>query len=213
MGDQVQHHRMNQAKGIEDPILASIYGALTFADNVQNSLDGIKDNSKPLFWWTSTLVCICLGLFLLAQLIRLRRELAAIGQYQELFRRMWEEDREIKQARVEEKRRERQLFEQNRRAQAATRGRGALGASSGGTRARPPAPEQYNYQKASVRGEAGSPQFGPQGDAAFGAAPPPGPERDANLSYMVKGLRQLHVQGQDGEEGYGIRGINEGVRV
>ncbi|KAI5855072.1 hypothetical protein GGS23DRAFT_601436 [Durotheca rogersii] len=65
-----------------------------FAVKIENALDEIKFNTRQPTW-ISLAVCICLGLFLLAQLIRLRRDLDTLVRYQELFRRMWDDDKEL----------------------------------------------------------------------------------------------------------------------
>ncbi|KAI1762219.1 hypothetical protein GGR53DRAFT_468510 [Hypoxylon sp. FL1150] len=111
---------------------ATVKSVVHFANNVQDSLDGIRDNTRSLYWWTSVLVGICIGLFVLAQLVRLRHELQTITQYQELFMRMWDDDRRRQEERYEEEKRERQIEERNRRARAAARQyRGGKGGFSG----------------------------------------------------------------------------------
>ncbi|KAI1479564.1 hypothetical protein F4774DRAFT_120043 [Daldinia eschscholtzii] len=217
MRSQTDHDVTYQGGDAEDQLSAVLHRTIQYGTHLQNSLDDIKDNTKRLFWWTSILVTICLGLFLLAQLIRLRKELTTLVQYQELFRRMWEEDREIELERVEEQRREKQLEERRKQARYVARSR----ASS----TDPPRDIQRRTRIGSPRREraeepyaATSPYqrlspFGPQVDAALDTAPLQGADRDEwvrRVASMTQGLRRDYYgnqsQGEDDgdEEGGGI---------
>ncbi|KAI1099934.1 hypothetical protein F4804DRAFT_320413 [Jackrogersella minutella] len=205
MGARPRHDFLSQEMTITDHFSTSVEGAINFANHVQGSLDDIKGNTKRLFWWTSTLVCICLGLFLLAQLVRLRHEMNTLVQYSALFKRMWEEDKEFEFDRVEEKRRER--LEERRRAarsrggpSSSGRGRGRVMPSAQDRLANEGGPYTSTYQPA---GRMEPSPFGPQLDAALDSAPPPGPQRDEwvrRLASMTQGLRRDHREQQQGED-------------
>ncbi|KAI0835658.1 hypothetical protein F5Y06DRAFT_123788 [Hypoxylon sp. FL0890] len=211
MGDQSVPGFFQDGRLVADQFSTSVHGAVTFANQVQNTLDDIKDNTKRLFWWTSTFICVCLGLFLLGQLVRLRRELRTLVQYQEVFRQMWDEDKELERERVDELRRHNDMEEQRRRARAAaqargglggaSRGRGGFGTSSQSGWATEGAP--YTASSPSPGGEARPSPFGAGLSAALDSAPPPGPDRDEwirQLASMTLDLRQAQ-QGQQGQQG------------
>ncbi|KAI1803529.1 hypothetical protein F4811DRAFT_328617 [Daldinia bambusicola] len=209
MSSQSDYDVTYQERGAEDQLSAVLHSAIQYGTNLQNSLDDIRDNTKRLFWWTSTLICICLGLFLLGQLVRLRKELTKLVQYQEHFRQMWDEDREIELERIEAQRRERQLEERRRQARYAARGRASSSDVGRDTRRRTPigsprlnsmAEEPYastsQYQRLSP--------FGSQVDAALNTAPLEGAERDEwvrRVASMTQGLRRNYYEKQSqGEE-------------
>ncbi|KAI1469247.1 uncharacterized protein F4812DRAFT_422510 [Daldinia caldariorum] len=209
MRSQSEYDVTYQENGAEDQLSAVLHSAIQYGTNLQNSLDDIKDNTRRLFWWTSTLVCICLGLFLLGQLLRLRKELIKLVRYQEQFHRMWYEDREIEIERIEEQRRERQLEERRRQARYAARGRASSSDVGRDTRRRTPmgsprlnsmAEEPYastsQYQRLSP--------FGSQVNAALDTAPLQGVDRDEwvrKVASMTQGLRREHYEKRSqGEE-------------
>ncbi|KAI1144268.1 hypothetical protein F5Y05DRAFT_364163 [Hypoxylon sp. FL0543] len=202
MGDQSVPAFLQDGRFVADQFSTTVQSAVKFANHVQNTLDDIKDNTKKLFWWSSTLVCVCLGLFLLAQLVRVRHELRTLVQYQELFRRMWEEDQELQREKMDELKRRNDLEEQ-RRARAAAqaragagRGRGGfVGTSSQGGLSRPFTPSSPSPGR-----ETRPSPFGPQVDAALDSAPPPGPGRDEwirELAAVTQQVRRAH-SGQQG---------------
>ncbi|XXG96855.1 hypothetical protein Hte_003146 [Hypoxylon texense] len=164
---------------------ATMKSVANYANNLQDSLDGLRDNTKSLYWWTSTLVCITLGLFLLAQLVRLRHELQTVNQYQELFLRMWEDDRRTEQARIEEERRARaeqekrtkQLEDYNRKARAAARAARGDRETTGGTAAqnRSSSSSNVNNVPGGVSSDRGT--FSSGTDYAQDVPPPPGPAK------------------------------------
>ncbi|KAI1781333.1 hypothetical protein F4818DRAFT_451464 [Hypoxylon cercidicola] len=183
MGDVYERASFRGAE-IADHVDATVRGAAHFAINVQDSLDGIRDNTKRLFWWTSTLVYVCIGLFVLAQLVRLRHELHAITQYQELFMRMWDEDRRMERARIEEEKRERQVEERNRRARAAAKyGRGGMAAPTGGRGIAPGIATQHGGA------------FSSGVDADFGSVSPPGPAgtKGGSPTYFSSGYNNARM--------------------
>ncbi|XDG01370.1 hypothetical protein ABKA04_000985 [Annulohypoxylon sp. FPYF3050] len=177
-----------EEKPLVDSFAKTVHGAVVFAHNVQSTLDDIKDNTKQLFWWSSTFVCICLGLFLLAQLTRLHSDMNKMVQYQEVFRRMWEDDKRMDLERIEEERHER-LMEGERRA------------SSMRSRSRGPEDDNAYASGSGYRPTArpGPSPFGPQVDDALDNAPPPGPQRDEwvhELASMTQDRRRAHYQQQ-----------------
>ncbi|KAI1439604.1 hypothetical protein F5Y02DRAFT_425349 [Annulohypoxylon stygium] len=193
-----------EEKPLVDSFAKTVHGAVVFAHNVQSTLDDIKDNTKQLFWWSSTLMCICIGLFLLAQLARLRSDMNKMVQYQEVFRRMWEDDKQMDLERIEEERRER-IEERERRASSMrSRSRGP------GMGRRMATPTSYGGgigdENAFVSGSGyrptarpGPSPFGPQVDDALDNAPPPGPQRDEwvhELASMTQDRRRAHYQQQ-----------------
>ncbi|KAI1659440.1 hypothetical protein F4813DRAFT_352995 [Daldinia decipiens] len=184
-------------RDVGDQLSAALHSTIKYVTHLQSSLDGIKDNTKQLFWWTSTLVSICLGLFLLAHLIRLRREVTTLVQYQELFRRMWDEDREIEEERINEQRQEKKLEEQRRQARSAARGRAGSEFSRRGTPRRDWATEEpyaptSQYHRPSP--------FGTQVDATLDNAPLQGADRDEwvhRVASMTQGLRRNYYEKQN----------------
>ncbi|KAI0850282.1 hypothetical protein F5Y00DRAFT_35918 [Daldinia vernicosa] len=187
-----------------DQLSAAVHGTIKYLTHLQNSLDDVKDNTKGLFWWTSTLVSICLGLFLLSQLIRLRQEVTTLVQYQELFRRMWDEDREIEEERIKEQRQEKRLEEQRRQARSTARGRAGsefpprrtptASPRRGWATEEPYAPtSQYNRLS----------PFGAKVDAALNNAPLQEEDRDEwvrRVASMTQDLRRNYYGGQNQEE-------------
>ncbi|KAI0138610.1 hypothetical protein F4776DRAFT_619191 [Hypoxylon sp. NC0597] len=172
---------LQDGRSLMDNIAASVRGGAGFANHVQYTLDEISYNTgRKLFWWTSTFITMCLGLFLLAQLVRLGKDLNTLIRYQELFRRMWDEDKEIRQEQVDELRRKNTLREQMRsRAAAQAKGSGGSDTSISPT-PRPPGP-----------------RFGPGVEAALENAPPPGPERDEWVRRVAEMAQRLrHAQEQ-----------------
>ncbi|KAI1092367.1 hypothetical protein F5B19DRAFT_454429 [Rostrohypoxylon terebratum] len=191
-----------EEKPLVESFAKSVHGAAVLAYNVQNTLDDIKDNTKQLFWWTSTLACICIGLFLIAQLSRLRSDLNRMVQYQEVFRRMWEDDRMLDRERIEEERRERSRSRDLRG--------GVLRTRSRGKGKRPARPTSYGggidddnayasgsgYQPTARPGPS---PFGRQVDDALDSAPPAGPMRDEwvrQLASMTQERRRAHYEQQ-----------------
>ncbi|KAI1413053.1 hypothetical protein F5Y13DRAFT_189854 [Hypoxylon sp. FL1857] len=177
---------LQDGRNVADQITHSLQGVVNFAANVQGALDEIKDNTKGLYWWSAIFVIICLGLFLLAQLVSLRKELSTLVRYQEIFRGMWNEDKENEVDRADELRRQTDLEERRRRVWAAARARGAGRSPSGG------------------RDGAGGPSpFGPAVDAALDSAPPPGPERDEwarRLAALTQEFRRAQQERQEQED-------------
>lgn len=157
------------------------------------------------------LVFISLGLFLLAQLVRLRRELNTLVQYQALFRAMWEQDKRDARIRIMHKRRERAEEQRILRARAAgavgARGLGGSGGLGGlaARASRAAEPKASTSTEGSRRGRERSP-FGAGVDAALDAAPPPGPDRDAwvrTLASMTQGIRRVRQEEQQRRGGEG----------
>ncbi|KAI1646854.1 uncharacterized protein F4817DRAFT_117737 [Daldinia loculata] len=198
-----------EGRNIEDQLSAALHGTIKYVTHLQSSvswkkLDDIKDNTKRLFFWTSTLISICLGLFLLAHLIRLRQEVTTLVQYQELFRRMWDEDREIEEERIKEQRQEKKLEERRRQARSAARGRAGSELSRRGTPMASPRRDwatEEPYAPASQYYKL-SP-FGSQVDAALDNAPLQGADRDEwvhRVASMTQGLRRNYYGKQNQEE-------------
>ncbi|KAI5926495.1 hypothetical protein F4810DRAFT_654641 [Camillea tinctor] len=95
MGSQdLENGIVTQAKALEGQFVTVVQSALEFAVEVKDTVDTIKDNTKKLFFWTSTLVIICLGMFILDQLVKLRHQLVSLNEYQGVFYNMWQEYKE-----------------------------------------------------------------------------------------------------------------------
>ncbi|KAI0122532.1 hypothetical protein F4814DRAFT_212375 [Daldinia grandis] len=193
-----------EGRDVEDQLSAALHGTIKYVTRLQGSLDDIKDNTKRLFWWTSTFVSICLGLFLLAHLIRLRQEVTTLVQYQELFRRMWDEDREIEQERIEKQIQEKKLEERRRQARSAARGRAGSEFSRKGTPTAAPRRDwatEESYAPASQYHKI-SP-FASQVDAALDNAPLQEADRDEwirRVASMTQGLRRDYYGNPNREE-------------
>ncbi|KAI0602929.1 hypothetical protein F4775DRAFT_587460 [Biscogniauxia sp. FL1348] len=106
---ELENGIITQAKVIEAQLVTVVQNTLEFAIDVKESVDAIKDNTKKLFFWTSTLVVICLGLFILDQLVKLRRQLTTLNEYQSAFYGMWQEDKQEERLARKYDRRERLL--------------------------------------------------------------------------------------------------------
>ncbi|KAI8966283.1 hypothetical protein F5Y11DRAFT_365871 [Daldinia sp. FL1419] len=186
---------------LEDQLSAALRSTIKYANDLQSSLDDVKDNTKRLFWWTSTLVTICLGLFLLAQLVRLRNELTTLIRYQELFRIMWDEDREKEDERIEEQRREKQLEERRRQARLAARGK--PGGSDIPRKASPRADWGAEEQYALASQHRRLSTFGTQADASTDIASLQGADRDEwvrKVASVTQGLRREYFDKRDRDE-------------
>ncbi|KAI1213573.1 uncharacterized protein F4807DRAFT_456917 [Annulohypoxylon truncatum] len=202
MGDRSVHSFLLEEKPIVEQFSNTLHGAVTFAQNVQNSLDDIKDNTKRLFWWSSTLVCICLGLFLLSQLVRLTREMNKLNKYQEVFKNMWQEDKEIETYRWEQEREDRRLEGLRRAAARRNKSKSPARAHYARTPSNRGVREDAENLRTSepqpTRGTGPSP-FGAKVDDALNSMPPPGPLRDEwihELASMTQERRQAYYQGQ-----------------
>ncbi|KAI1497730.1 hypothetical protein F5X99DRAFT_412798 [Biscogniauxia marginata] len=109
----LEHGILTRAKVLEDQFVATIETAVGFAVDIRESLDDIRNNTKKLFFWTSTIIVILLGLFILDQIVKLRRQLTTLNQFQSAFHQMWHEDREDERRVRIQQRRERLLDELN----------------------------------------------------------------------------------------------------
>ncbi|KAI0882051.1 uncharacterized protein GGS22DRAFT_191782 [Annulohypoxylon maeteangense] len=191
MGDRSVRNLLFEEKSIVEQLTNTVHGAVGFAHNVQTTLDDIKDNTKRLFWWSSTFVVICVGLFLLGQLVRLHSQMSRMVQYQEIFRRMWEEDRILKHERLEEEKRER-----GQRRIAARRNKASAPIAP---------PRRYGRQddeESHASGYRQSP-FRAEVDDALDAVPPSGPQRDEwirALADMTQESRRAHYQQQQEDD-------------
>ncbi|KAI1452475.1 hypothetical protein F4805DRAFT_447385 [Annulohypoxylon moriforme] len=129
-------------------------------------------------------------------------------QYQEVFQRMWEEDKMIEQEKIEEERRERRIEAQRRTAAARrNKSRGPTGpiraptASSYGRRTDDedfPTTSAYRPTR-----RPGASPFGPEVDDALDTMPPSGPQRDEwirTLASMTQEQRQANYQRVDDED-------------
>ncbi|OTA60703.1 hypothetical protein K449DRAFT_445978 [Hypoxylon sp. EC38] len=194
---------VQDGRSFMDNFAASVRGGVGFANHIQHTvsgmrkhdlsgersdiicaqLDDIKYNTgRKLFWWTSTIITICLGLFLLAQLVQLGTYLSTLIQYQEAFRKMWDEDKESRRQQLYELRRQNTLQEEIR-SRVATARRGGRPDIS-------PAPRP-------------PPLHDPEVNAALDAAPPPGPQRDEwvhRVAQIAQRLRQAQEQHAQQEE-------------
>ncbi|KAI0013547.1 hypothetical protein F4779DRAFT_562160 [Xylariaceae sp. FL0662B] len=110
-----QYNLFLQGKALEQQFAQTVDSAVNFGVYIQSTLDEIKSNTRTLFWWTSIAVLIVLGLFIVGQLARLRRELITLNTYQNTFKGMWDEDRRFEMEQLDEQRRYREGKEIERR--------------------------------------------------------------------------------------------------
>ncbi|KAI1384804.1 uncharacterized protein F4822DRAFT_373753 [Hypoxylon trugodes] len=103
LGPRTTHTR--DGRILEDSLASAIFDTVRWAVDIQESLEDVRGNTRKLFWWSSIFVVVCIGLFIVASLVRLGSSIDKMIQYQELFRRMWDEDKE--RARRREQRAER----------------------------------------------------------------------------------------------------------
>ncbi|KAI2613273.1 hypothetical protein GGR54DRAFT_330930 [Hypoxylon sp. NC1633] len=99
-------------RSLEDQISTTVASL----QSIEDSLDVIKDNTMQVFWWLFVLVWAVLGLLIFTQLVRLRNDMIALVQHQELFRKMWDEEREEEKKRREEEKAERREEEKREKA-------------------------------------------------------------------------------------------------
>ncbi|CAJ2505883.1 Uu.00g000130.m01.CDS01 [Anthostomella pinea] len=108
------HSLLTEAKAFEQRLGSTVQAGVSFAldtvaklDGIKAATEGIQYNTKQLFFWTSTIIISFAALFLIDQLVRLKRQLQTLNEYQATFQAFWEQDREDER------------LERNRRNQAA----------------------------------------------------------------------------------------------
>ncbi|RWA12767.1 hypothetical protein EKO27_g2320 [Xylaria grammica] len=78
---------------IEEKVTSTVHTIIEIAVELGSSLAVLERNTREIFWWTSWAISIVLGLFILHLLVRVRAQLVKLNTYQDIFQRMWLEDR------------------------------------------------------------------------------------------------------------------------
>ncbi|TGJ87698.1 hypothetical protein E0Z10_g1076 [Xylaria hypoxylon] len=114
-----------EGNSLEDKVTSTVHTIIEIAVELGSSLAVLEKNTREIFWWTSWAIAIVLGLFVLHLLVKVRAQLVKLNSYQELFERMWLEDKENDEN-IQNERREREIQEARR----ATAPREAMEASA-----------------------------------------------------------------------------------
>ncbi|KAI1188724.1 hypothetical protein F5B17DRAFT_429280 [Nemania serpens] len=99
---------------LEDKVTSTVHTLIEIGFGIGSSLNAIERNTRELFWWTSWLLVVVLGLFILNLLVRVRAQLVTLNGYQFTFQRMWAEDRANEDRIRREEKRERDIRQMRR---------------------------------------------------------------------------------------------------
>ncbi|KAI0480732.1 hypothetical protein GGR56DRAFT_687988 [Xylariaceae sp. FL0804] len=90
----MEHPPPGDLLGLRSHLGASVHHGVEVITHIGATLDGIQYNTSRLLFWTAIAVATVIGLFLIHQLAKLRREIETLNVWQQNFYRMWQEDRE-----------------------------------------------------------------------------------------------------------------------
>ncbi|GAW22260.1 hypothetical protein ANO14919_117960 [Xylariales sp. No.14919] len=85
--------RYPDGTSIEEKVTSTVHTIIEIAVELGSSLAVLERNTREIFWWTSWAISVVLGLFILHLLVRVRAQLVKLNSYQDIFQRMWLEDR------------------------------------------------------------------------------------------------------------------------
>ncbi|KAI0905930.1 hypothetical protein F4824DRAFT_503187 [Ustulina deusta] len=78
---------------LEDKVTSTVQAIIEIAVELGSSLAVLEKNTREIFWWTSWATTVVLGIFILRLLVKVSAQLGKLNTYQDVFHRMWVEDR------------------------------------------------------------------------------------------------------------------------
>lgn len=80
-------------ESLEDKVASIVHAMVELVTDLGSALALIEKQTTEKLWWTTWAIATVIGLFVVHLLTRLRTQLAMLNRHQEIFERMWSEDR------------------------------------------------------------------------------------------------------------------------